>query len=246
MRASRSGFGSTLPERKTDILQALFGIPDTEFLRHVARKKYLLHHGAAGRLDALLGAGNVSNLRALKQLAVRYGRQIGRVIYDERGILALHRLRVSERRRVVAAQEACYFFSNYDAPFREVGRLRQALCAAFGSRLRGSNCSGTLQTRGASLPRHCDRTDVIVLQIFGTRRWRLQRNSDPPRGLYALVRSPTRQRNGWSSTFAGDSQIVNLRPGSALYVPRGWWHETRSAGNSFALVISITQPKKRY
>jgi hypothetical protein len=244
VRASRNGSGSKSLERDSDILQALFGIPATQFLRRVAGKKYLARHGAAGRLDALLGAGNISSLAALERLAVEYRRRIGRVVYHDGGVLGLRQLRVRERRRMIGVPGACYFFARYDAPFRKVARLRRALCSAFGAQLRSSNFSGTLQTHGAFLPRHCDHTDVVVLQIFGTRRWRLQRNSNPPRGLYALVRSPSRLRNGWSAAFAGPSPIVKLRPGSALYVPRGCWHETRSVGKSFALVMSLAPAKK--
>jgi hypothetical protein len=232
------------PERNSDILQALFGMPATQFLRRVAGRKYLAHHGAAGRLDALLGAGNISSPAALERLAAGYRRRIGRVVYHEGGVLGLRHLRLRERRRMIKVPGACYFFARYDAPFRKVAQLRRALCTAFGVQLRTSNFSGTLQTHGAFLPRHCDHTDVVVLQIFGTRRWRLQRNSNPPRGLYSLVRSPSRLRNGWSAAFAGPSPIVHLHPGSALYVPRGCWHETRSVGKSFALVMSLAPAKK--
>jgi len=244
VRASKSGSALKSPERNSDILQALFGMPATQFLRRVAGRKYLAHHGAAGRLDALLGAGNISSPAALERLAAGYRRRIGRVVYHEGGVLGLRHLRLRERRRMIKVPGACYFFARYDAPFRKVAQLRRALCTAFGVQLRTSNFSGTLQTHGAFLPRHCDHTDVVVLQIFGTRRWRLQRNSNPPRGLYSLVRSPSRLRNGWSAAFAGPSPIVHLHPGSALYVPRGCWHETRSVGKSFALVMSLAPAKK--
>jgi hypothetical protein len=245
VRASRSGSGSKSPERETDILQALFGIPGTEFRRRVAGRKYLLHHGKACRLDALLDAGNISSQAALERLAVNYARPINRVVYAAGGVLGFRRLRAGERRGMMRAPQACYFLVGYDSAFRKLDRLRQALCAAVGSPLRSAHCSGTLHTPGAILPRHCDSTDVIVLQIFGNRRWRLQRNSDPPRGLYAQVRSSSRRRNGWSAAFARASPTVSLKPGSALYVPRGWWHETRSASHSFALVITVGAAKKR-
>jgi ribosomal protein L16 Arg81 hydroxylase len=242
-RISRSGSGSKSLEREADILHALFGITTTQFLRRVAGRTYLLHHGAAGRLDALLGAGNISSQAALERLATGYRRQISRVVYEDGDTLRLRRLRVRERPGMARVPGACYFLSSYDAPFRKVAQLRRALCTAFGAQLRSSDFCGTLQTHGAFLPRHCDHTDVVVLQIFGIRRWRLQRNSNPPRGLRALVRAPSRLRNGWSAAFAPASPIVDLRPGSALYVPRGWWHETRSVGRSFALIMTLAPAK---
>lgn len=196
-------------------------------------------------MDALLGAGNISSQAALERLATGYRRQISRVVYEDGDCLRLRRLRVRERPGMARMPGACYFLSSYDAPFREVAQLRRALCTAFGAQLRSSDFCGTLQTHGAFLPRHCDHTDVVVLQIFGIRRWRLQRNSNPPRGLRALVRAPSRLRNGWSAAFAPASPIVDLRPGSALYVPRGWWHETRSVGRSFALIMTLAPAKKQ-
>lgn len=234
--ASRSVSRSNRPA-DGDVLRALFGVSRRDFIRS-SGEGYRLRHGSVQRFAPLLGGGHIPDMRALGKLALVYGRDLGRVIYDGRGVLGLRGLTARERRHM-SQPNGIHFFNNYDAHFGDVRVLRRSLSAAFGASTRSANCAGTLQTRGASLPRHCDRTDVIVLQLFGTRLWRLERNDDPPDGLYALVRTPARRRGGWSAAFSHDSPIVELRPGSALYVPRGWWHETQSDGSSFALVITL-------
>jgi ribosomal protein L16 Arg81 hydroxylase len=70
--------------------------------------------------------------------------------------------------------------------------------------------------------RHCDTHDVVVLQLFGKKYWRVYEggrahpltddvapNSDPP------------QQVVWEGL---------LEDGDALYIPRGWWHEASGVG----------------
>src|SRR5205085_10377623 len=106
------------------------------------------------------------------------------------------------------------------------------------------NCRGSFQTPGAFVARHCDNVDVVILQMFGTRRWCLERNSEPPVGIDDPVCRAKRLRKGWSTAFGSSSRVVLLRPGSSLYVPRGWWHETRSSVNSLALTIGLAPQRK--
>jgi hypothetical protein len=233
------------PESMDGIVRALFGLSAATLSGRVARNQYLVHHGAPARLDALLGRGRVASRGALEQLVGRYAWQISRVVYDAHNTLGFSRLRPVEHASLLSLPAACYFLSDYDAAFRNIVALREALCLTVGSAVASATCTATLQTAGAFVPRHCDRSDVVVLQLFGTRRWRLERNSDPPRGLDAPVRRLRRRRSGWSETFMRRGPVFRLKPGSVLYVPRGWWHETCSAATSLALVISMRRLRRK-
>jgi hypothetical protein len=64
------------------------------------------------------------------------------------------------------------------------------------------------------------------------RHWCLERNSEPAVGIDAPVYLPAKLRAGWVAEFSGTSAVLVLAAGTALYVPRGWWHEARSFGDS--------------
>lgn len=245
MRASGGASASASADGgAADILCTLFGVEREVFLRRFGGRRHVCRHGPRRRFLSLLGEALVPDMRALAKLALPYGRDLGAIIYDDRGVLGMRGLGRRERARI-GKPGGIYFFRKYDERFDEVRRFRKSLCDALGSRPSGARISATLQNRNALLPRHCDRTDVFILQLFGNRRWRLQQNSDPPTGLHALVRTPRRMRKGWSADFEGRSPVVTLKPGSALYVPRGCWHETQSSGPSLALVITLSPLKKR-
>jgi ribosomal protein L16 Arg81 hydroxylase len=106
-------------------------------------------------------------------------------------------------------------------------------------------CRACFHNPGARIPRHCDDVDVITLQVFGTREWRIERNTDPPVGLKDAVRVSCSRRSGWDAAFTRESFALAMVPGSALYLPRGWWHETRSRSASFSVILSLRRSPRR-
>ena len=86
---------------------------------------------------------------------------------------------------------------------------------------------------------HFDTHDVLVLQVQGEKRWRLYPSQ--PLSL------PTR-RMPWDSTLyaaEGSAAEVVLRPGDALYVPRGTLHDAAAqpAGDpSLHITIGLLEP----
>ena len=109
------------------------------------------------------------------------------------------------------------------------------LCVALGSRF-----SSRVQTNVYLTPPdaqgfapHWDVHDVFVLQISGTKRWSIYdtRVKLPLRGQ--------RFQPGTPSGNVGDE--FELRPGSALYLPRGLMHSARSTGQaSLHITLGLT------
>jgi ribosomal protein L16 Arg81 hydroxylase len=145
--------------------------------------------------------------------------------------------------KLLVRPERCHFFYDYDRQYRQVRLVLQDLRTALDAKKQGANCLGALHTAGALVPRHCDDVDVIVLQVMGTRLWRVEPNSDPSQGLLDPVRWPRRLAGGWSAEFGAKSRTYALAPGSAFYVPRGWWHETQSPATSFALTFAFKRKR---
>jgi ribosomal protein L16 Arg81 hydroxylase len=70
--------------------------------------------------------------------------------------------------------------------------------------------------------RHCDTHDVIVLQVYGKKYWRVYEGGRP----HPL-------KDDIAPNKAAPDKVVwegLLEDGDVLYIPRGWWHEASAVG----------------
>lgn len=96
---------------------------------------------------------------------------------------------------------------------------------------------------------HFDQNINFVLQIKGVKKWKLAPNehvinpltrhtigqpTDPEIQSYENAPMPLKMPK--------DCESVELRPGSMLYVPRGYWHSTEASGDALALNFTFTAP----
>lgn len=123
-----------------------------------------------------------------------------------------------------------------------------AVSAAVAADLRvpvGNVVSGVFANQpGAYTPVHFDPVDTITVQLRGSKRWWIappptpsptvawavqDRSADPELWRYAHDPLPDRR--------SPEAEEYLLTPGSVLYVPRGWWHETSSDEESVSLHV---------
>ncbi|MFY9823870.1 MAG: cupin domain-containing protein [Thermoanaerobaculia bacterium] len=88
-------------------------------------------------------------------------------------------------------------------------------------------CNAFASPRGKAMPLHRDDLEVIVLQLRGSKRWRVAKNDDLP---YVPSSPPVRTR------------IIDMKPGSVCLLPRGTWHSTDKAKDSFSLSFGFGAP----
>jgi 50S ribosomal protein L16 3-hydroxylase len=107
-------------------------------------------------------------------------------------------------------------------------------------------CNLYLSPPGRGLPMHFDNHEVFVVQLAGSKRWRLAenrtvknptQNSGPSLSdevaAYAHGPAPKRMPRGTA---------VQMTPGSVLFVPRGVWHETDATEPSISLTFGFRTP----
>lgn len=78
---------------------------------------------------------------------------------------------------------------------------------------------------------HYDSHDVLVLQVEGEKSWRVWPTAETP---FANSRTPWKNR-----PTPGEPPPRMLRPGDALYIPRGVLHDAVSQGTSHSLHLTI-------
>ena len=88
---------------------------------------------------------------------------------------------------------------------------------------------------GGALPTHYDWEDLFILQLEGTKRWRIYGSPmvNPVKGVPKREAAPQGE-----PPF---NEVV--RPGDSLFVPGGYWHECDNGpGRSLHLAISFLPP----
>jgi 50S ribosomal protein L16 3-hydroxylase len=96
---------------------------------------------------------------------------------------------------------------------------------------------------------HFDHNINFVIQVRGTKVWTLSPNHhvvapmnrhtmgldvDPELATYTDLPMPT--------SMPSDTISVELKPGSVLFVPRGFWHATEAQGDALSLNFTFTAP----
>lgn len=102
---------------------------------------------------------------------------------------------------------------------------------------------------GKGTAAHFDQNINFVLQLKGTKLWTLAPNThavnpterftigqpiDPELVSYVEKEMPTK--------MPSEQQQIILKPGSMLFVPRGFWHSTEAEGEALALNFTFSQP----
>lgn len=104
---------------------------------------------------------------------------------------------------------------------------------------------------GAGLAAHFDAYANFVIQVSGSKVWRLAPNTafTAPVEHYSMSEYPLvpaslrRYQTGDLPTdYRSASVAVELRPGSVLFVPRGWWHATEASGESVSVNLTFSVP----
>jgi 50S ribosomal protein L16 3-hydroxylase len=111
-------------------------------------------------------------------------------------------------------------------------------------------CIVYLSPPNSGAPAHFDVNLNFSLQLSGRKTWTLAPNDsvtfpterfvmgigEPSEALRAQARGP------FPKKLPDDAQVVELRPGSLLCVPRGYWHTTTSTQETMSINFTFSQP----
>lgn len=102
---------------------------------------------------------------------------------------------------------------------------------------------------GKGTAAHFDQNINFVLQIHGTKIWKLAPNEHlaNPLTRHTMGTEPDAEMAGYleeelPTKMPKSVQTIELKPGSMLFVPRGYWHSTEAQGEALALNFTFTAP----
>lgn len=96
---------------------------------------------------------------------------------------------------------------------------------------------------------HFDQNINFVLQIHGIKKWIMAPNEHVahPMTRHTMGQETDSELKSYlevplPNKMPKDTKTFELHPGSLLYVPRGYWHETEAKGDALALNFTFTAP----
>ncbi|MFG2140150.1 cupin domain-containing protein [Streptomyces sp. NPDC048650] len=217
------------------------------FHRGVYGRAFHLFTGAPDdRFDALFGWQDLNEILSRHRLTPRQLRvvQDGRLVSsDAYTVPELSRRRIPWHRLVPTAlterlrSGGTLALSEVDVFHSRVGRLAAAVERRLRERVEVTAYAAWPGAEGFGP--HRDDHDVFVLQVAGHKRWHLHGRAAGPVGAALADRSG---RAGQECPGPLEADVL-LEPGQVLYVPRGWWHGTRTeTAPSLHLTLGVWRP----
>ncbi|WP_428269509.1 JmjC domain-containing protein [Haliangium sp.] len=209
--------------------------PDTPFVTHGSRDRL----GALAECAALADAASVLDVHPAKIRVWLTG--------PDRKLRKLREVAPADAKSFVLSEVGTVVVDEVDAHIEPVDALMRGCCELLGVARENAACNAYLSPAGAGTRMHFDQQEVIVLQLGGRKRWRFCANEQ--------VRFPVRPYFGnrippelaaLASSFPDEmpsgAQEVTLEPGSLLFLPRGYWHETETLDASVSLTLTFAVP----
>ena len=117
------------------------------------------------------------------------------------------------------------------------------------SQLTQGRCLIYVTPDGKGTAPHFDQNINFVLQIYGTKKWIMAPNehvtnpmSRHTMGQHVDPELMSYLENPLPTSMPENAESYELKPGSLLFVPRGYWHSTEAEGDALSLNFTYTAP----
>lgn len=146
---------------------------------------------------------------------------------------------------------AVLYVDHIEDAFPEFVSTRNAIEAALGVSRDRCKLELVASIGGTGAAMHFDPDYAFNVQILGSKRWSVAANEQvrhPLAGATAndVPRSVSRHAHAadFPTRMPADARTFEARPGSVVWVPRGWWHATEvlGEGESLSLCFALKVP----
>jgi 50S ribosomal protein L16 3-hydroxylase len=226
-------------------IAALFdGMTVARFLREHWPEKPLIAHGPLDRLGAL---GVEPALQSVDRLLAVHRGEVRAVFATATGRYR-HIMLDAEQAGVLYQHGLSLCVRGIDGWLPVVARWLRALGRELGLPPQFVGCNAYFSPTGEGLQKHFDHHEVIIVQVSGEKRWQIAANetirfpSESYVPAYGLPRELSLYAPECPERMPPESEEVLLRSGSALFLPRGYWHSTTAATDSLSLTFGLYSP----
>ncbi|MGV9006574.1 MAG: cupin domain-containing protein [Brevundimonas sp.] len=214
-----------------DVLEWMVGVPEARFLAEVYEGEPLVHTGGeAGRFDALLTLPRLNE--RIADLDLRSGMvelanaraPVDRADYVQGDFI--DRVAVARAYRMGAT----IIFNQLQHSDRRMADFCRRLERVFSCHIQTNTYLTPPAEQGFRT--HFDSHDVFILQISGSKDWRLY--GDPEDSPFRGERF-----RGMTRPVGEPALAFTLNPGDCAYIPRGYYHDAANTGEVPSLHITV-------
>jgi 50S ribosomal protein L16 3-hydroxylase len=225
-------------------LELLLGPMRDEFLRTCWPERPFVYHGSLDRLVRLTSAAALQGVPQL--LSARAAHYQDMTVFGGNGFA-----------KRMAPREAIHFYqrgdnlscSDLESTIPEVRAVLAELAADLREPPQYFHCGVFAASGGRGVTMHYDTGLNFNVQLRGEKVWRLAPNRHVDHPLEPCDNqddhAPRFARRPFPSAMPGDAMTFRVKPGSVVFVPRGYWHETDTFGESLALTMVLDPPTWR-
>ncbi|MGO9993434.1 MAG: JmjC domain-containing protein [Steroidobacteraceae bacterium] len=221
-------------------LGAVTSTQDATLLRDAWPSTLFVSHGSLGRLPELFSGGRLD----LAQLLPRYSG----LVRVSRSILV--RMMPAAQINDAVCASATVYLENVASYVEGLAALQAQLEAELGLPA-GEVATGLFASpAGGGLPLHFDSSDVILIQLQGLKRLTV---SELP-AMHAPYGPPFHASqfpvadmypqcvDGFPTPDERGLRVIDMEPGTVVFMPRGTWHSSAVSTPSLAASISVRPP----
>ncbi|MDP1825179.1 MAG: cupin domain-containing protein [Archangium sp.] len=217
-------------------------------LKHFFTKSWpdepFLVHAPPSRLEGLADARELASIDALAKIPCHAVLAQGQHLDTNRfGNIAV----APELASSLLRAGVTMYFNEPKFPSRSVWRWVHAVERDLGLGPGSIRPSVFFSTPGPGARMHFDCTESFVVQLAGRKEWRIAANEHipfPPVNYLEGAPLPDELALLTKRPMKAPKKVrtVVLKPGSVLYLPRGWWHATRTLEASTHLDLLTAVP----
>lgn len=228
--------------KQTSAMSVLFGgRAGTAFCDEGWLSEPHVHHGSLRRLGAWTHLDEFADFR-------RWPKEAGVSLTATMASSKIYRKLAVDPKQ--AAQlfgvGATLTFNGVHAWHAKLGRQLDAMAVELGLLPRMCHCNVYVSPKGGGVPKHFDSHHVVVVHLVGTKRWTIAPNRSVvhPIDNHVASRAPgprlARHATGTiSRAMPRTSRVFEMRPGSVLFLPAGYWHRTQSEEHTLSVTFGM-------
>lgn len=127
---------------------------------------------------------------------------------------------------------------------KPIQELMLAIQKDLGTPMTGISCNSYAAPKGLGSPMHYDPQEVFFLQIIGEKRWKIAPNLQISHPISFQDSGPTplhmkEIQSKLPTQLPKQHETIVLKPGSVLYMPRGYWHECETLKDSLHFTLTF-------
>ena len=204
----------------------------------------LYAHGPLNRLPAVL---NADILTSIESLTDAYQGRLNEI--DPRKGYEMDPVADGSASTVIEGG-ATAFLQELSPLLDGADKFKEGLELELGIRSGSTQLGAFISAAGSGAPTHYDVLDVISIQLVGTKKFYISpvKQIRYPYGIQYCEASPPfddlypQISEDYPNYEDQKFELVDMQPGSVLFMPRGTWHYTEAEQNSLAMSIILSPP----